>query len=145
MAYAKEGEHLPKEVVQYKIALCFDEHVIREEDSEAATMQNQPCGAGHGIPLLSAGAKLLTAGMLVATAFLSAGQTQLQSSQQQQPDSVVAVVADTQGLPSVPAHQRPPFGTYWGVCNSLPCLTVPLPCPPDGYGYAYCYFGGLVK
>ena len=91
-------------------------------------MKNQPCGAGHGIPFLSAGAKLLTAGMLLATVFPSTGQTQPQSSQQQ-PDSVVAIVADAQGLPFVPADQRP-FGTYWEVQNSLPCLTVPLPWPP---------------
>ena len=71
----------------------------------------------------------MSARILIVTAFLSAGQTQLQSSQQQ-PDSVVAVVADTQGLPFVPADQRP-FGTYWEVQNSLPCLTVPLPWPPS--------------
>jgi hypothetical protein len=104
-------------------------------------MKKQPCGLGHGIPYLSAGAKLLTAGMLVVTAFLSAGQTQLQSSQQQ-PDSVVAVVADTQGLPSVPADQRPPFGTYWGVCNSLPCITVPLPFSPDDPSLVVYAIGG---
>ena len=46
------------------------------------------------------------------------------------PDSVVAVVAAAQGLPSVSASDQPPFGTYWGVQNSLPCLTVPLPWPP---------------
>jgi hypothetical protein len=79
--------------------------------------------------------------MLVVTAFLSAGQTQLQSSQQQ-PDSVVAVVADTQGLPLVPADQRPPFGTYWEVRNSLPCITVPLPFSPDDPSLVVYAIGG---
>ena len=106
-------------------------------------MKKQPCfaGAGHGIPLLSAGAALLTAGMLLATAFLSPGQTQ--QSSQQQPDSVVAVVATAQGLPFVPADQRP-FGTYWAVRNSLPCLAAPLPFPPfDPTTVVYAIGGGL--
>ncbi len=86
-------------------------------------------GAGHGIHLLSAGAELLTVGMLVATACLAAGQTQPQSSQPQ-PDSFVAVVAAAQALPFVSAEVLPPVGTYWEVRNSLPCLTPPLPFRP---------------
>jgi len=39
-------------------------------------MNKQPCGAGHGIPLLPARAELLAVGRLLATAFLSPGQTQ---------------------------------------------------------------------
>ena len=104
-------------------------------------MKKQPCGLGRAIPFLSAGAKLLSARMLVTTAFLSASQAQLLSSQQQ-PDSVVAVVAVTQGLPSVPADQWPPFGTYWGVCNSLPCITVPLPFSPDDPSLVVYAIGG---
>ena len=77
LTLTKEGEDLPKKLVQYKLALCIDEHKLGEEDSGAATMKRQPCGAGYGIPFLSAGAGLLTAGMLVATAFPSAGQTRL--------------------------------------------------------------------
>jgi hypothetical protein len=53
-------------VVQYKIALCFNEHVIREDDSGAANMKKQPCGLGRAIPFLSAGAKLLSISMFVA-------------------------------------------------------------------------------
>ena len=79
--------------------------------------------------------------MLVATTFLSAGQTQLQSGQQQA-DSVVAVVAAAQGLPFVAADQRP-FGTYWEVQNSLPCVSPPLPCPPsDSNTVVYAVGGG---
>src|ERR1017187_2187487 len=107
-----------------RIALCFSERVVGGADSGATTMKKLPClaGARHGIPLLSAGARLSAAGMLVATAFLAVGQTQPQSNQQQ-PESFVAVVADAQGLPSVPADQRPSFGTYWKVRNSYLCVT----------------------
>ena len=107
-------------------------------------MKKQPCaaGAGHGIPLLSAGPALLSAGMLIATAFLAVGQIQLQPSQPE-PDSVVAIVADAQGLPFVSAEDQPPFGTYWEAHNSLPCLTVPMPCPPsDPNTVVYAVGGG---
>ena len=79
--------------------------------------------------LLSAAASLLVGGMLIASGYTSAAQTQQQSGQQQS-DSVVAIVADALGLPFVPADQRPPFGTYWEVRSSLPCVTAPLPFPP---------------
>ncbi len=111
---------------------------------ESFDMKKHLClaGAGHGIHLLSAGAELLTAGMLVATACLSAGQTQLQPSQQP-PDSFVAVVAAAQGLPSVSAENQAPVGTYWEVRNSLPCLTAPLPFPPrDSNTVVYAIGGG---
>ena len=66
----------------------------------------------------------------MAAAITSAtAQVQPQPSQQP-PDSVVAVVADAQGLPFVPPDQRPVFGTFWEVRSSLPCITAPLPFPP---------------
>lgn len=45
-------------------------------------------------------------------------------------DSVVAVVADSQGLPLVPAEQLPFYGTFWIVRNTVPCVLAPSPCPP---------------
>jgi hypothetical protein len=49
---------------------------------------------------------------------------------QPQADSVVAVVANAQGLPFVAPQDRPPFGNYWEVRNSLSCIGPPMPCPP---------------
>lgn len=57
-------------------------------------------------------------------------------------DSVVAIVADAQGLPFVPADQRPPIGTYWEARNSLPCITVPLPWLPEDPSLAVYALGG---
>jgi hypothetical protein len=106
-------------------------------------MKKQTClgDGGYGIPLLSVAAQLLGTGMLVVTAFLAVGQTQPQSNQQQ-PESFVAVVADAQGLPSVPADQRPSFGTYWKVRNSYPCVTAPLPFPPHDPSLVVYAVGG---
>jgi hypothetical protein len=58
-------------------------------------MKKQPrfAGARVGTSLLSPAAGLSAAGMLVASAFLALGQTQLQPSQQR-PESVVAIVAE---------------------------------------------------
>jgi hypothetical protein len=42
----------------------------------------------------------------------------------------------------VPPDERPPFGTYWEVRNSLPCLAVPLPFPPAGTNLAVYDLGG---
>lgn len=92
--------------------------------------------------LLSVEVSLLAVGLLIGSAFASAGQTQLQSGQQP-PDSVVAIVAGAQGLPFVPADQWPLFGTYWGVRSSIPCLTPPRPCPPfDPSTPVYAIGGG---
>jgi hypothetical protein len=77
--------------------------------------------------------------MLLCWVFTSTGQAQSQT----EPDSVVALVADAQGLPFVPAENRPVAGTYWEVRNSLPCVTVPLPCPPfDPNTPVYALGGG---
>ena len=69
------------------------------------------------------------AGLMAAAITSATAQVQPQPSQQP-PDSVVAVVADAQGLPFVPPDQRPVFGTFWEVRSSLPCITAPLPFPP---------------
>lgn len=45
-------------------------------------------------------------------------------------DSVVAVVANDQGLPLVPREELPFYGTFWTVRPSIPCVLAPLPCPP---------------
>lgn len=54
------------------------------------------------------------------------GGTTLQATQ---PDSVVQIVADSQGLPLVPLGQLPRAGTFWTVGNGL--FPVPYPCPPS--------------
>ena len=73
--------------------------------------------------------------MLLLGTFISASQPQ--------PDSVVAVVADEQGLTFVPTPGRPAFGTYWEARNSLPCLGAPLPCAPfDPNTPVYAIGGG---
>ena len=79
--------------------------------------------------VLTARAAWTAAGVLIAWALASSGEAQTPSGQQQ-PDSVVAAVAQAQGLASVLPQDQPPFGTYWAARNSLPCVTVPMPCPP---------------
>ncbi|MCX5682083.1 MAG: hypothetical protein NT049_00125, partial [Planctomycetota bacterium] len=74
---------------------------------------------------------LALAGLLAGGFATAAATAQAQKQPgRQTPDSVVAIVADAQGLPSVPSDQRPFFGTFWEVRSSLPCMTAPLPCPP---------------
>lgn len=58
--------------------------------------------------------------------FVSSAQTASKQTQ----DSVVAVVADAQGLQRVPYEQLPFFGTFWEVRNTVPCVLAPLPGPP---------------
>src|ERR1035437_1624288 len=91
----KGGRAIAKGGEAARIALCFSERIVGGADSGATTMKKLPClaGAGCGISLLSVGAHLVATGLLVAAAFLAVGQPQLQSSQQQ-PEPVVAVVAD---------------------------------------------------
>jgi hypothetical protein len=60
----------------------------------------------------------------------------------QQSDSVVAAVADALGLPFVPPDERPLFGTFWGVRNSPPWVTPPLPCPPFDPSAPVYHIGG---
>src|ERR1035437_145237 len=91
----KGGRAIAKGGEAARIALCFSERIVGGADSGATTMKKLPClaAAGCGISLLSVGAHLVATGLLVAAAFLAVGQPQLQSSQQQ-PEPVVAVVAD---------------------------------------------------
>ena len=62
------------------------------------------------------------------------GRRPIPTSGQQQSDSVVAIVAEAQGLPLVAAYQWPLCGSLWIASNSLPCLIPPLPCPPADPG-----------
>jgi plastocyanin len=63
---------------------------------------------------------------IAITPNVSSGQTAFIQSQ----DTVVAVVADAQGLQRVPAEELPFFGTFWVVRNTVPCVLAPMPCPP---------------
>ena len=72
---------------------------------------------------------VLVPGMLVVSFFSSPSPAQAQTSPPQ-PDSVVAIVADAQGLPFVPPSQRPRGGVYWEVRAWFPSQPMPLPCPP---------------
>ena len=46
-------------------------------------------------------------------------------------DSVLAVVAEAQGLQLVPPEEVPPYGTFWTVLpGSGGGITAPFPCPP---------------
>ncbi len=69
----------------------------------------------------------LAAGWFFGSMVISRAQAE---SVRAQADSIVAVVADAQGLSFVPAEQRPFYGTFWIVRNSVPCVLAPSPCPP---------------
>ncbi len=82
---------------------------------------------------ISPRAVLTTLGALAAistTAAPISAPAQLATRQARQSDSVVAVVADAMGLALVPPEERPPFGTFWSVRSSFPCIPAPAPCPP---------------
>jgi hypothetical protein len=74
------------------------------------------------------GAALAALRVLVAMAVTFEAQVQVCFGQQA-PDSVLAVVAEAAGLPFVTAQDRPAFGIYWEVRNSLPCLGPSMPQP----------------
>jgi hypothetical protein len=78
-----------------------------------------------------AGAVLVwAAGIFFDSTFISRAQMQMQPVQAQ-PDSVVQVVADAQGLSLVPPDQVPPDGTFWTVLPGPDGgITPPFPCPP---------------
>ncbi len=47
-----------------------------------------------------------------------------------QSDSVVAALAEAQGLPLVQPAELPFFGTFWTVQSFIPCIMPPMPYPP---------------
>jgi len=65
------------------------------------------------------------AGIFFGSTFILRAQTQTQ------PDSVVQVIADAQGLPLVPPDQIPISGTFWVVSGAQ--LPAPLPFLPYEY------------
>jgi len=59
-----------------------------------------------------------------------------------QPDSIVCVTAEAQGLPAVTYNNLPLFGTYWEVMPSG--IIAPLPCPPmDSTLPIFCITGNI--
>lgn len=83
--------------------------------------------------MTSSSAALALFGLLTSASTTATAQNQIQPSNQV-PDTVVAIVADALGLPFVPPEQRPLYGTFWEVRNTLPCVAAPLPCPPSDPG-----------
>lgn len=47
-----------------------------------------------------------------------------------QPDTIVQLTAEAQGLALVPPDQVPFFGTFWMVMPGSGASLAPLPCPP---------------
>jgi len=80
----------------------------------------------------------LTRALVVAgiVACVSSGFTQTLSiqsdvAQPAQPDSIVQLTADAQGLPLVPPDALPRSGTFWLVMSGIDGgVTAPMPCPP---------------
>jgi len=81
-----------------------------------------------------AGAAVLISGIFLGLTLLSRAQEQSISSSAvlptDQPDSVVRVVADSQGLLQVPPDQIPKFGTFWIVSGPQPPPPFPF-LPPE--------------
>ncbi|MGA3283354.1 MAG: alpha/beta hydrolase [Verrucomicrobiota bacterium] len=81
---------------------------------------------------------LISAGLIASSGFIYGQETTVQaqsvlgSADQpvSQPDSIVRVVADSQGLSLVPLDQLPKAGTFWTVGGNGLC-PVPYPCPPS--------------
>ena len=74
---------------------------------------------------------LTVAGILFCSGIGSAQSLQTQSigtTQPAQPDSIVQITAEAQGLTAVPYNNLPRGGTYWEVLPSG--ISAPLPCPP---------------
>jgi hypothetical protein len=91
-----------------------------------------------------AGVVTLIAGIFLGLTFLSRAQVQSISGSatlpDNQPDSVVQVVADSQWLPLVSLDQLPKAGTFWTVGNNG-LFPVPYPCPPDDPNAIYYAVG----
>lgn len=83
--------------------------------------------------LLTGAGLLVSLNILAAAPLLLSGQP-VQSigvMQTAQPDSIVQITAEAQGLALVPPESVPPFGTFWLVePGAGRCMAVPLPCPP---------------
>ncbi len=68
---------------------------------------------------------------VLATAFISHAQETATTVPSASADSIVSLVAETQGLELVPPEQVPLCGTFWLVSpDSDGGITAPLPCPP---------------
>jgi hypothetical protein len=83
------------------------------------------------------GGLLISAGLIVLSGLIHGQEATLQTqsilngTDLTTPDSVVRVVADSQGLPLVPPDQIPKFGTFWIVSGSQ--LPPPFPFLPPEY------------
>ena len=91
-----------------------------------------------------AGVAVLMSGIFLGLTFLSRAQMQFISGgavlSGGQPDSVVQIAAESQGLALVPPDQLPKAGTFWTVDgNGL--FPVPYPCPPDDPNAIYYALG----
>jgi hypothetical protein len=80
----------------------------------------------------------LTSAIIVAGCFFWAASTFAQTSsvqsdatQSAQPDSIVQLTADAQGLPLLPPDAVPASGTFWLIMPGIDGgVTAPMPCPP---------------
>jgi Alpha/beta hydrolase of unknown function (DUF900) len=73
----------------------------------------------------------LAVGLGLALGGSAAARAQTQAAPAQN-DSIIAAIADAQGLPRVPADQLPALATYWTVQASGPAFVLaPLPWPQD--------------
>src|SRR5665213_2861499 len=79
---------------------------------------------------------------LHAQTFSSAQPIQAIGEVTAQPDSIVCVTAEAQGLSAVAYNNLPLFGTYWEVMPSG--IMAPLPCPPMDFTLPiYCIAGNI--
>jgi hypothetical protein len=90
-----------------------------------------------------AGVTVLTAVIFLGLTFFLRAQTQLLNGStalpDNQPDSVVRIVADSQGLQLVQLEQLPKAGTFWVAGSNGLSFPVPYPCPPPGAPNAIFY------
>jgi len=74
-------------------------------------------------------------GIIILAAAILADTLTIRAQDQSQPaqaqsNSVVAIVADAEGFPTVPNNQLPLFGTYWTVLSYTPFSIAPVPYAP---------------
>jgi len=60
----------------------------------------------------------------------SCGHAQMQPLQEQA-DTVIKIVAESQQLPVIPFNQLPKHATYWEGPSLFGRMLPPMPCPPD--------------